>query len=477
MPLEQLKHACGLFAIWARGSSVAWLTAQALDSQQTRGQEGAGIATTDGLDFYLKKGRGLVIQVFRSIKSVARLIGYAAIGHTRYSTTGRDAACNVQPLRVEGPNGEVCLGHNGNLINAGELRSELEALGEVFETTTDSEVIAKLLVRAPGANWVDRLSYVMNRILGSYCLVILTKESILLTRDPTGNRPLCIGRSDGCWAAASESGVFNNQPFEFIREVEPGEIIVFNDEGMTSYEGRPTNGSLGLCGFELIYFLRPDSVFGGVEAYTTRYRAGSLLARIYPAEADIVVPVPRSGLYAGDGYTAESGIPVAHGVVVNLLSRVFINPDKLERVEKLELKYSTTSILEGKRIVVVDDSVVRGNSNNRVFEILRAVGVSEIHFRSTFPPIVRPCHLGIDMATDEELIAAKYGGDKEKVEQELEKHWGVTSVRYLSVPQLVSVIGLPESKLCLGCVGGRYAVDMPADIRKDEFERVPAMTE
>ncbi|MDP2720713.1 MAG: amidophosphoribosyltransferase [bacterium] len=475
MPFEGLKHACGLYAIYAPGAPVAWMTAQALDGQQTRGQEGAGIAVTDGESFHLKKGRGRVIQVFKSPRSVRKLTGFAAIGHNRYSTTGRDRPCNVQPLKVSGPNGEICLGHNGNLVNAAQLRRELESEGETFETTTDSELIAKQLVRVPGRTWVDRLRMVMPRLSGSYCLNILTKDSVILARDPTGNRPLSIAKTNGCWAAASESGIFNNQPLEFFREVKPGEIVVFDDKGMTTHQGLPA-GELGICAFEPDYFSRPDSVIQGVQAYDVRYRAGQMLARNYPVDtADLVLPVPRSGFYAADGYTAESGIPTAHGLVANLLFRVFIDPSQSQREKMLEKKYSTTNILAGKRVVVIDDSIVRGNSNNRVVRILKMAGATEIHIRSTFPPITDPCYFGVDMATRRELIAAVLGGAKEVVEEKLAQLWDIASVRYLSRPEYVEATGLPENIWCLACVGGRSAIEVPGYFRKEEFERVPAV--
>lgn len=472
MPLEELKHACGLFAIYAPKMSVAWMTAQALDGQQTRGQEGAGIATTDGDSLYLRKGRGFVTQVFRTPRSVRRLVGHAAIGHNRYSTTGRDKSCNVQPLRVSGPNGEICLGHNGNLVNARQLRRKLEAKGETFETTTDSELIAKLLVNESGPDWASRLKKVMYQLDGSYCLAILTKDGVLLARDPTGNRPLSVGHIDGCWAAASESGVFANQGIEFEREVNPGEIVVFDRDGMHSFQALPA-GPLGVCWFEYIYFARPDTVIEGVQCHGVRFRAGQILAREHPAEADFVAPVPRSGLYASDGYTFETGIPVNHGIISNLLSRAFIDPDKIRRVKKLELKYSTTIMLRDKRLVVIDDSIVRGNSNNRVARLLHKEGVSETHMRISSPPITKPCHWGIDMATEAELVAARIGGAKEEIEKTLAATWQVDSVRYLTVEQLVEAIGLTEEKLCLHCVGGRSALTVPERFRKEEFEKVP----
>lgn len=475
MPVEGLGHECGLFAIWAPGTNVAWVTVRALDGQQTRGQEGAGVVTTDGRNFFVKKERGLVVQVFPNPRSVRKLKGFAAIGHTRYSTTGRDKIANVQPLQVESreTSEEICLAHNGNLVNATVLKSELIAKGEVFRTTTDSEVVAKLLIRTSGKTWAERLRAVMEKLEGSYCLAILTKEQILVCRDQTGNRPLTIGKINGNWEAASESGVFNNQPSEFIREVEPGEIVVFDHSGLTSYPMKNPTAERALCSFEWIYFLRPDSVFGGVRSALARSRAGEFLARRHPVEADLIVPIPRSGFWAAGGYHRVSRIPLEHAVVSNLHVRVFINPSQHEREGQYDLKYSVLpELVEGKRIVIIDDSIVRGNSNKRVLAMFKRAGAAEIHFRSTFPPIIRPCHLGIDMHTESELIAASFGSQVE-VEAGLARFWEIESVGYLSRDDLIAAIGLPESMLCTGCVGGRYAYDSPASgFTKDQFELV-----
>lgn len=474
MPIEELKHACGLFGIFAPGKNVAWLTARGLDGQQTRGQEGAGIATTDGESFHIKKDQGLVIQVFPKPESVSELQGFAAIGHVRYSTTGLDSLANVQPLFVSGPNGEICLGHNGNLLNAVELRAELLEQGVRFLTTTDSEVIAQLLVRAPGENWVDRLRFVMNRIVGSYCLVILTKHSIILSRDPTGNRPLTIAKTNGYFAAASESGVFNNLPTEYLREVDPGEIVVFHEEaGMLSFPSEEKK-ERGFCSFELIYFMRPDSVFAGQESGMVRYRAGRKLAEKYPVEADFVVGVPRSGYYASDGFAHASGIPSAHGIVSNQNKRVFLTGKQDERESEYDLKYSALQLIQGKRLVVVDDSIVRGNSTNRGIRLLRRAGVTEIHMRITFPPVINPCYYGVDMATYWELIAARMGEGKneEELGRILANHWEIDSVGFLSRSELVECIRVPENELCLRCIGGRSALEVREDFSKEQFELI-----
>ena len=471
---EEARHECGLFGIFAPGKNVAWLTARGLDGQQTRGQEGAGIATTDGRNFHIRKDRGLVVQVFPRPGSVRHLKGFAAIGHVRYSTTGRDTLANVQPLYVDGPNGEICLGHNGNLINAAALRSELTEQGVSFRTTTDSEVIAQLLVHAPGKDWVERLRSVMGRIVGSYCLVILTKHSIMVARDPVGNRPLAIAKTDGYYAVASESGVFNNLPTEYLREVEPGEIIVFHEEaGMLSFPSE-VREQKGHCSFELIYFMRPDSVFMGQESGMVRYRAGRKLAECYPAEADFVVGVPRSGFYAADGFAHASRIPSAHGIVFNQNKRVFLTPNQDEREAEYNLKYSTLQLIRGRRLVIVDDSIVRGNSTSRVIKLLRRAEVAEIHLRITFPPVVHPCHYGIDMATYSDLIAARQGEgkSKEEIERALVDHYGVDSLRYLSIADLVEAVAVSEENLCLRCVGGREIFNSREVFSKEQFEPV-----
>lgn len=474
MPIEEIGHECGLFAIWAPGSKVAWLTVQALDGQQTRGQEGAGVATTDGKSFFIKKNRGLVIQVFPNYRSVRKLKGFAAIGHTRYSTTGRDKLENVQPLHEisEVTGEEICLAHNGNLINAVALKAELLSQGVVFRTTTDSEIIAKLLIRSNGSSWPEKLRLVMKKLVGSYCLAILTKDQILLARDPSGNRPLSIGKTNGNWEAASESGVFNNQPSEFVREVEPGEIIVFDKDGLFSYPDHSNQIQLGLCAFEFIYFSRPDSTFNGVLCATARKRAGRFLAESHPVEADLIVPIPRSGFWAADGFHEVSKIPIGHAVVSNTHVRVFINPNRVERETQYDLKYSVLpEYVEGKRVVLIDDSFVRGNSNKRVVRMFKRAGAREVHLRSTFPPIIRPCHLGIDMADEKELVAAGLG-TQAQIETALETYWQVDSVGYNSVADLVRAIGLPEDIHCLGCVGGRYAYPLQESFTKDQFELV-----
>ncbi len=474
MPQEELGHECGIFAIWAPGAKVAWLTVMALDGQQTRGQESAGIVTTDGQSFFVKKGLGLVVQVFPKPRSVRKLKGFAAIGQTRYSTTGRNSLANVQPLYAKSlvTGEEIYLAHNGNLINAVELKAGLIEQGEVFRSTNDSEVIAKLLIRATGETWADKLREVMGKLVGSYCLAVLTKEQILLARDPSGNRPLALGRTNGFWEAASESGVFNNQPSEFVREVEPGEIVVIDENGLSSFSQPVKVVQEALCSFEWIYFLRPDSIFGGVRSAAVRRRAGELLASRHPVEADLIVPMPRSGFWAADGFHRVSKIPLGHGVVSNTHVRVFLNPNEEERQQLYDKKYSALrEYVEGQRIVVVDDSKVRGNSSKRSIAMFKRAGAKEIHYRLSFPPIIDPCYFGIDMATKKELIAAGLGSQLE-IEKALAEYFEIDSVGYNSVEDLVSAIGLPQEMLCLGCVGGRYPYPIVDGFRKDQFELV-----
>ncbi len=471
---EDLKHACGLFGIWAPGYPVAWITVQGLNGQQTRGQESAGIVTVDDEDFHCKKNQGLVIQVFPKEESVDELIGHAALGHIRYSTTGSDTSANVQPFWEDSSHGRFFLGHNGNLINAVELKAELLAQGETFLSTTDSEVIAKLFARAEGETAVERLRAVMEHIKGSYCLGILTINELIFVRDYTGNRPLALGKIGDYWTVASESGVFGNLGGDFIREIEPGEIVVINHSGLQSYPSEK-KVQTGMCSFEHMYFLRPDSEFGGKDAYSIRYRAGEILAREYPIDADLVVSVPRSGFYAGDGYSAVSRIPSAHGLIANTHKKVFIIPGQKRREAEYDLKYSATKILFGKRVVVVDDSIVRSTSITRVVQLLRKAGVSEIHLRITYPVITHPCFFGIDMSTRRELIAHQLGGRQDLVEEGLVNLLGVDSVHYLSVPQLVEAIDLPAKVLCLGCVGGRYPIPIEGSFAKDQFESLTAV--
>ena len=396
---EGPREACGVFGVFAPGEDVARLTFYGLYTLQHRGQESAGIATGDGERIHLRTGMGLIAQVFDEA-DLSYLPGHVAAGHTRYSTTGSNRVENAQPVYVEGPRGPLALGHNGNLVNAAVLRHDLEQQGYMFKTSTDTEIIAQMLATAPGTTWERRIGYVMQRIQGAYCIVGVTPQGLFAMRDPYGIRPLCIGSLNHGWVVASETCALDHLGATFMREVEPGEALYIDENGISSYKlMEPQRG--GLCIFEYIYFARPDSVLGGRLLYPVRMAMGAELAREHPVDADLVIGVPDSAIAAAIGYARESGIPYAEGLVKNrYVGRTFIQPDQRLRDVGVYLKFNPLrEVLAGKRVVVVDDSIVRGTTTPRVVEMLRKAGAREVHMRITAPPIRHPCFFGIDMAT------------------------------------------------------------------------------
>jgi amidophosphoribosyltransferase len=375
---------------------VARLTFYGLYALQHRGQESAGIASANERRLYLRTGMGLVSQVFAE-EDLTYLPGHMAIGHTRYSTFGSSLAANAQPIIIDGPTGQLALGHNGNIVNAAVLRADLTEQGTVFSTTTDSEVIAQALAQAPGTTWEQRWSYLMRRLKGAYSLVVLTSQELMAARDPMGNRPLCLGRLDGGWVVASETCAFDHLGATFVREIAPGEVVRITDQGVESIQAAARRDAF--CIFEYIYFARPDSVIDGKLIYPVRMALGAQLAREHPADADVVIGVPDSATAAAVGYSQESGIPFVEGLVKNrYVGRTFIQPDQRIREMGVQLKFNPLpELLEGKRLVVVDDSIVRDTTASRVVAMLRKAGAKEVHMRITAPPIVSPCFFGIDM--------------------------------------------------------------------------------
>jgi amidophosphoribosyltransferase len=471
--LESLHEACGVFGVYAPDEDVARVTFFGLYALQHRGQESAGIATTDGSGIKVRKDMGLVSQVFQE-EDLLHLQGFAAIGHTRYSTTGSSRVENAQPFMVEGPNGVIALGHNGNIINADLLRGELEAEGRVFETSTDSEVIAHLVATAPGFDWGERLSYVMRRAHGAFCLTILTEDGVIAARDPLGIRPLSLAEIDGGFCFASETCAFDHLGARFIRDVAPGETVLIDGEGVHAYPlssnpgASPEDASQAeaFCVFEYIYFSRPDSYLRGERVYPVRMEVGARLAREHPVEADIVIGVPDSATAAAVGYARESGISFAEALVKNrYVGRTFIMPDQRIRDQGAHLKYNALrEVLEGQRVVVVDDSIVRATTTRRVIAMLREAGATEIHMRVTFPPITHPCFFGIDMGRRWELIAAK-----ETVE-EIRQDIGADSLGYLSTEGLLQVVKQPANTLCMACFTGNYPMPVPLELDKLSLE-------
>jgi amidophosphoribosyltransferase len=468
---DSLREACGVFGVFAPGEDVARLTFYGLYALQHRGQESAGIATSDGKRINVRTGMGLVSQVFDE-PEIESLSGKMAIGHTRYSTTGSSRIINAQPLRVAGPNGELALGHNGNVINTEILRQAMEREGFVFSTTSDSEVIAEMLASAPGEDWQERWRHTMRRLEGAYSLVVLTPDSLMAARDPMGVRPLCLGKLNQGWVVASESCALDNLGATFIREVEPAEVIRISDQGLETFIAtEPAKRSF--CVFENIYFARPDSVMMGNLLYPQRMAMGAELAKAYPVEADVVIGVPDTGTPAAVGYAAESGIPFREGVVKNrYVGRTFIQPDQRIRERGVNLKFNPLrEVLAGKRVVVVDDSIVRGTTKPRFVQMLRKAGASEVHVRICSPPIVSPCYFGVDMATKWELIAAQNSDEDGQVDVEaIRQHIGADSLGYLSMEGLMRAVQAPQSDFCTACFTGRYPVAVPLQMDKLAFE-------
>ncbi|MFN3974137.1 MAG: amidophosphoribosyltransferase [Dehalococcoidia bacterium] len=460
------REACGIFGVFAPGEDVARITFFGLFALQHRGQESAGIATTDGYTLSMHTDMGLVSQVFRE-GDLHRLRGHMAIGHTRYSTTGSSRLQNAQPIKVQGVHGTLALGHNGNVINAREWRQRLATeWGCRFTTTTDSEVVAHLLANAPGRDWGERAAFMMKTLVGAYSLVVLTPDTLLAIRDPLGVRPLCLGRFNGGWVVASETCALEHIGATFLREVEPGEVVQVNsDFPRTLYKAPSLRRAL--CVFEFIYFARPDSRMDGLLLYNARRRMGQELAREHPVEADLVIGVPDSSIPAAQGYGDASGIPYAEGLIKNrYVWRTFIQPDQRIRDLGVRLKFNPLrEVLEGKRLVVVDDSIVRGTTTPHVVSLLRRAGAKEVHMRITAPPICWPCPFGIDMATRAELIAAH------KSVEEIRQVIGADTLGYLSLRGLYRALGIPRERFCDACFSGTYPVEVQLEMDKLALER------
>ena len=463
--LPSLREACGVFGVYAPDEDVARITFFGLYALQHRGQESAGIATSNSRTIYVKTGMGLVAQVFDE-DDLSYLPGRFAIGHTRYSTTGSSQLCNAQPFRVSGPNGELALGHNGNIVNAQEMRDELAREGVDFATGSDSEVIAQMLVHAPGFDWKERWAHVMRKLNGAYSLAVITPDAIMMARDPMGNRPLCLGKLDGGWVAASESCAFDHLGATFIREIEPGEVIYIDAAGLQSF--KPVDAQTpAFCVFEYIYFARPDSLIDGKLVYPLRMSLGRHLAREHPTPgADIVMGVPDSATAAAIGYSQESGVPFVEGLVKNrYVGRTFIQPDQRLREIGVHLKFNPLpELLHDKRVVLVDDSIVRGTTTMSVVQMLRKAGAREVHMRITAPPITHPCFYGIDMGTRWELIAAQ------KKTGEIRDLIGADSLGYLSREGLVSAVAAAKDGLCMACFTGEYPRPVPLQMDKLAME-------
>lgn len=456
---DKPKEECGVFGIYAPEQEVARLTYYGLYALQHRGQESAGIAVSNGRDIQVHKGMGLVAEVFsKRILKELELDGKMAIGHVRYSTTGSSLLTNAQPLVVHYQKGMMALAHNGNLTNAGELREELAKDGAVFQTTVDTEVIVQLIARYCRGSLEDALVKTMMDLQGAYALVVAAENKILGARDPHGVRPLCIGQLEGRYVLASESCALDTIGAEFVRDVLPGEIITIDEDGLYSRQGIPVQKT-AVCAFEYIYFARPDSTIDQLNVTESRRRMGVELAREYPIDADIVIPVPDSGMTAALGYAEESGIPFAQGLLKNrYVGRTFIQPTQEMREVAVRLKLNANAqVIKGKRVIMIDDSIVRGTTSSRIVEMLRKVGAKEVHLLICSPPVLYPCYYGIDTAEREKLIATQL--DLEGIRQ----YVGADSLHYLSEEGVRRALG--DLSVCLACFNGDYPAGMPASTK------------
>jgi len=462
-----LHESCGVFGVYAPNEDVARLTFFALFALQHRGQESAGIATSGGKRLQVYAKMGLVSQVFGE-DSLSQLTGDIAIGHNRYSTRGSSRVTNTQPIVVGKGSNTIAIAHNGNIVNAEHLHEELADQGYTFHTSTDTEVIANLILSSPEKDWVGKIRYAMHRLQGAYSLVIMTRHDLFGVRDPFGVRPLCLGTIDGGWVIASESCALDHIGANFIREIEPGEIVSITGNGVDSY--REEVGRRALCIFEYIYFARPDSVINGRLLYSARLAMGEGLAEEHPVAADLVMGVPDSATAAGIGYAHKSNIPQGEGLLKNrYVGRTFIEPDQRIRDLGVKLKFNPLPlVLEGKRVVVVDDSIVRGTTTPKVVRLLKKAGAREVHMRICAPPIRYPCFFGVDMATRWELIAAQ------KTIPEVRDFIGADSLGHLSIDGLIKAVALPKDIFCLACFTGDYPIPIQLEMDKLALETMAA---
>jgi amidophosphoribosyltransferase len=454
---------CGLFGIHAAERDVARVTYFGLFALQHRGQESAGIAVSDDGRLTALRDMGLVTQVFDEQK-LRGLHGEIAIGHTRYSTTGSSQWWNAQPLVQHGSARTIALGHNGNLTNAAELREELAEAGHGLATTADTEVIAALVANGP-APLEDAIVGAMAKLEGAFSVVALSEGKLLAFRDPHGFRPLCVGRLGDDWVVASETCALDLVGAEAEREVRPGELVIVDEDGLRAVQAVPEANGGALCIFEFFYLARPDSRLAGVEVHGARVRMGERLAEEAPVEADLVLPIPDSGTPAAIGFSRALGIPFSEGLIKNrYVGRTFIQPDQGLREQGIKLKFNPLAEVSGKRVVAVDDSIVRGNTTRQIVQMLFEAGAAEVHLRVSSPPVIGQCYYGMDFADPDELI----GSDK-TVEQ-IREQLGATSLAYLSLEGLQASTRRPETQSCRACLTRDYPTAIPREARKLQFE-------
>src|SRR5271167_4622313 len=450
---DHFHDECGVFGIFGR-EEASKLTYLGLYALQHRGQESAGIASSDGNSLEFHKSMGLVQEIFTPAV-LARLPGESAIGHTRYSTAGETVLTNAQPVVIDCNKGKLALGHNGNLTNAIELRKKLEHRGSIFQTTSDTEVIVHLIARSNARNLSGAIADALNQVEGAYSLLLLTPDEIFAIRDPRGFRPLAIGRLNGSWVAASETCAFDLIDAEYVREVEPGEMVRISRSGIESIRFAPEKPHQ-YCVFEHVYFSRPDSLVFNRPVNQSRERLGHLLAREHPVAADIVAPVPDSGVPAAVGYAAESGIPFRMALIRNhYVGRTFIEPEQAIRDFGVKLKLNPVRrMLEGQRVILVDDSIVRGTTSRKIVRLVREAGATEVHVRISCPPTISPCYYGVDTPRRDELIAAQH------TTEEIRDFLGADSLGYLSLDALRAAVEDGERKFCTSCYSGVYPTEL-----------------
>ena len=467
--LDRPSEECGVIGISTRGDDAARLAFFGLYALQHRGQEAAGIAVSDGRAVRVHKDTGLVSQVFDP-RALAPLVGGLGIGHTRYSTTGSNSERNVQPYVVETLHGPLGLAHNGNLVNADQLRKKLLARGAGLQSSSDSEVLALMLAATEGENWEERLAKVMPEWEGAFSLVIISGTKVIAARDPWGFRPLSLGRlPSGGHAVASETGALRTLGCDAIREIAPGQIVILQGDVVRTLQAVSPKEQQARCTFEHIYFSRPDAVWDGLSVHQVRQRLGEELARQHPVDADIVVPVPDSSMPAAIGYSAVSGIAYNEAFVKNrYIGRTFIEPTDELRRSGIALKFNTLEEnIRGKRLVVIDDSIVRGTTSGPLIRMLRDAGALEVHVRITCPPIAHPCFFGVDMGTYEELIAHQLSVP------EINAHIGSDSLGFLSLDRMMKAIGRDDG-YCNACFTGSYPlpVQLSLTTSKQRFDGV-----
>ncbi|MBU3195276.1 amidophosphoribosyltransferase [Clostridium algidicarnis] len=462
---DKFKEECGVFGVYSKSSlDVAKVTYYGLYALQHRGQESSGIAVSDGKNMNIHKSMGLVSEAFDE-KSLSSLKGNASIGHVRYSTTGSSNIINAQPILTNCKFGSMAIAHNGNLVNAEVIKELLEDGGNIFQTSIDSEVVLSLIARAYKKGIGKAVISAVQAIKGSFAMVILTEDKLIGVRDPNGIRPLCLGKLEDSYILSSESCAFDTVGAEFVRDIRPGEIVIIGEDGIESISYSEKIKSK-VCAFEYIYFARPDSVIDGISVYESRRKAGEILFEECPVEADIVVGVPDSGLAAAVGFSKASSIPFGIGFIKNrYVGRSFIAPSKemRERIVSLKLNPLKENI-KGKRVVLVDDSIVRGTTSKILVEMLRRAGAKEVHFRVSSPVVKYPCYFGIDTPYRKDLIGANL------TIEEIRKEIGADSLGYISEEGVVKSFGEKEG-FCLGCFSGIYPVDTPIETAKDYLER------